>query len=389
MESCGAAKRVCSLAIFLCLLCAIPITGQQSPDVPEVASPFQLDMETAARLRPQRIAQSSAASGRYATGYLVFDRLVEQVLVPSRAKFAWHLRIVDDDQLNAYSSPDGTVYVESGLARVAGTSAGLWAAILSHEIAHIVRRDWARLDLYQKYLEHGGGAAMVLGDPSLPSASWENSEKASAEIGRFGRQMELEADREGLMMMAHAGYHPDFVPALHHLLHARAMGTSKASLYAMHPYWEERDRDLSRAYVVASIEFARRWPEWYASPGGNPPVVVFAEEPTVRKTGGKEWQIQIPLRCQNLVGAVEVVLSTSSGHEVMARPERLPDQLESDAARQGMRQLTGCTSPRTTITFTIADTSVRPTPGAQWTDVYVLDAWGSVLARSDLPKLPR
>ena len=168
-----------------------------------------------------------------------------------------------------------------------------------------------------------------------------------------------------------------------------AMGTSKASLYAMHPCWEERDRDLSRAYVVASIEFARRWPEWYASPGGNPPVVVFAEEPTVRKTGGKEWQIQIPLRCQNLAGAVEVVLSTSSGHEVMARPERLPDQLESDAARQDMRQLTGCTSPRTTITFTIADTSVRPTPGAQWTDVYVLDAWGSVLARSDLPKLPR
>ena len=224
MESCGAAKRVCSFAIFLCLLCAIPITGQQSPDVPEVASPFKLDMETAARLRPQRIAQSSAASGRYATGYLVFDRLVEQVLVPSRAKFAWHLRIVDDDQLNAYSSPDGTVYVESGLARLAGTSAGLWAAILSHEIAHVVRRDWARRDLYQKYLEHGGGAAMVLGDPSLPSASWENSEKASAEMGRFGRQMELEADREGLMMMAHAGYHPDFVPALHHLLHARGHG---------------------------------------------------------------------------------------------------------------------------------------------------------------------
>ncbi len=42
----------------------------------------------------------------------------------------------------------------------------------------------------------------------------EDSEKASADMGRFGRQMELEADREGLMMMAHAGYHPDFVPAL-------------------------------------------------------------------------------------------------------------------------------------------------------------------------------
>jgi hypothetical protein len=150
----------------------------------------------------------------------------------------------------------------------------------------------------------------------------------------------------------------------------------------MHPCWEERDHELSRAYIAASIEFARRWPEWYASPGGNPPVVVFAEEPTVRKTGEKEWQIRVPMRCQNLAGAVEVVLSASRGTAARERPAYLP---ESDT---DTRQLTGCTSPRTTITFTLADTSVRPKPGAQWTDVYVLDAWGSVLARAELPKLP-
>jgi hypothetical protein len=390
----GAAKAVCSLAIFLWLLCAIPAAGQQPLDVPEVPSQFKLDMETAARLRPRLMAQSVAASGRYTMGGLVFDRLTESVSAPSRGKFAWQLRIVDDDQLNAYSSPDGTIYVESGLARLAGPSAGLWAAILSHEIAHIVRRDWARRYLYQKHLENGSGAGIVLGDPSLPSTSWQTSEKASANMGRFGRQMELEADREGLMMMAHAGYHPDFVPALHHLLHARGMGTNRASLYAMHPCWEERDRELNRAYVAASIEFARRWPEWYASPGGNPPVVVFAEEPTVRKTGAnktgsKEWQIQIPMRCQNLAGAVEVVLSRGAAHGAAARLERPTDPPESVAEVQpDARQLTGCTSPKTTITFTFADTSHRSKPGEPWTDVYVLDAWGSVLARAELPKLP-
>lgn len=389
MES-GAAKAVCSLAIFLWLLCAIPAAGQQSLDVPEVPSQFTLDMEAAARLRPQLLAQSVAATGRYGMGGVVFDRLMESVSASSRGKLAWQLRIVDDDQLNAYSSPDGTVYVESGLARLAGPNTGLWAAILSHEMAHIVRRDWARRYLYQKYLENGGGAGIVLGDPSLPSASWQTSEKASADMGRFGRQMELEADREGLMMIAHAGYHPDFVPALHHLLHARGMGANNASLYAMHPCWEERDRELNRAYVAASIEFARRWPEWYASPGGNPPVLVFAEEPTVRKTGGREWQIQIPMRCQNLAGAVEVVLSTGAAHGAVARRERLTDPPESGAdVPQDTRQLTGCTSPKTTITFTFAHTAHRSKPGEPWTDVYVLDAWGSVLARAELPKLPR
>jgi len=377
----NAAKRVCPLLIFLWLLGAVSGAGQQALDVSEVPSQFKLDMETAARLRPQLTALSIAVSARYATGSLVFDRLAAQAATQSTLNLSWQLRIVEDGQLNAYSSPDGTVYVESGLARLAGSRAGLWAAILSHEIAHIVRRDWARRYRYQKYLESGGGAGLVLGDPSLPSTSWQDSERASADMGRFGRQMEVEADREGLMMMARAGYHPDFVPALHHLLHARGLGTNQASIYAMHPCWEERDQELTRAYVTASIEFAHRWPEWYASPGGNPPVVVFAEEPTFRKTGAKEWQIQMPMRCQNLAGAVEVVLGSGSSRG-MAAPT---DEPGSDA---NQRQLTGCTSPRTTITFNLANTLRPPKPGSQWTEVYVLDAWGAVLARADLPKRP-
>ncbi len=384
MERCSA-QAVCSVAITLGFLCAVPLLGQQFGDIPDVPSQFTLDIETAARLRPQLMSQSVAASGRYAVGRVVFDRLVAQTPNPSRSKFGWQLRIVDDHLLNAYSSPDGIVYVESGLAQMAGASSGLWAALLSHEIAHILRRDGARRYLYEKYLENGGGAGIALGDPSLPTASWKDSEKASADLGRFGRQMELEADRSGLMMMARAGYHPDFVPALHHLLHAHGVGANKASIYAMHPCWEERDRELSHAYVAASIEFARRWQEWYASPGGNPPVLVFAEEPTVRRTTGREWQIQIPLRCQNLAGAVEVVLGSDADH-ARGRLAPLANVPESETKQ---RQLSGCTSPKTTITFTLAETSVRPSAGAQWTDVYVLDAWGSVLARTDLPKLPR
>ena len=67
-------------------------------------------------------------------------------------------------------------------------------------------------------------------------------------------------------------------------------------------------------------------------------MVVFAEEPTLRKTGAKEWQIQIPMRCQNLAGAVEVVLGSGSS----VRTAAPAGQLGSDA---DPRQLTGCTSP--------------------------------------------
>jgi hypothetical protein len=338
-------------------------------------------METAARLRPQLMAQSVAPSGGYATASHVYERLVEQIVPAQSTKAAWHLRIVEDGQLNAFSSPEGTVYVESGLAKLAGQSTGLWAAILSHEIAHIVRRDWARRYLYQKTLENGRGTAMVLGDPSLPGDSWMDSGKASADLGRFCRQMELEADRDGLMLMARAGYHPDFVPALHHLLHARGRFAENTPLNAMHPCWEERDRELSHAYTQASIEFEHRWPEWYASPGGNPPVVVFAEEPKVQKVAHNGWLLRVPMRCQNLAGAVEVVLRSDAASGGDAVGTSLS---ESDG---DLRQISGCTSPLTTVTFELFGDSAKKAAG--WTDVYVLDAWGAVLARADVPKALR
>ena len=377
-------RRPC-YTLAVCLLVALSAFGQQTLDGPRVPSNFNLDLTTAARLRPQLIAQSVAATGRYAMGRLVFDRLIEQIRNPSTRKFAWELRIVDDDQLNAYSSPDGTIYVETGLAQLAGPSTGLWAAILSHEIAHVVRRDWARRYLYQKSLESGSAVSIVLGDPGLPSASWADSQTASGKLALFCRQLEVEADREGLMLMARAGYHPDFVPALHHLLHAQSSGKTATSLYAMHPCWEQRDRELSRAYSAAGIDFEHRWPEWYATPGGNPPVVIFAEPPTVRRTASREWEIEIPMHCENLVGAVEVVLRASAATDNVTGSERLNNQPGSDYE---LRQLTGCTSLRTTITFTLAESLDRGKPGPRWTDVYVLDPLGAVLTRAEVPKLP-
>ena len=357
-----------SLIMAFILVCALAASGQPKISTPTIPPKFNLDFQTAAHLRPQLMQQTTSAAG-YTTGRMVFERLVGQIRQPAMKTIAWELRIIDDDQLNAYSSPDGTIYVDTGLAAVAGQSAGLWAAILSHEIAHVTGRDWARRYLYQKSLENQS-PEIVLGDPGWPSDSWTEPQKASEKLGLFCRQMEIEADREGLMLMASAGFHPDFVPALHHLLHAHGSSVAPGSLYPMHPCWEERDRELSGAYTTASIEFEHRWPERYATPGGNPPVVVFAEPLTLKKTGSREWEVQLHLRCQNLVGAIEVVI--------------LPANENRAGKRSELRQLTGCTSPRTTVSFTLS-ASEQDKPRERWRDVYVLDAWGAVLARSEIP----
>ena len=91
-----------TLLLFLFALSAVG----QIPAPPEIPNSFRLDMQTAARLRPQLMADSEPPGGRYSTGELVFKRLL-QFVPSSAASFKWQLRIVDNDQLNAYASPDG------------------------------------------------------------------------------------------------------------------------------------------------------------------------------------------------------------------------------------------------------------------------------------------
>ena len=139
------------VSVSVCCLCALSATAQIS-GIPEVPSQFEIDVPTASRLKPELMAQRVPATGQYSTGRLLFERLGQETQAANLTP-AWPLHMVEDDQLNAYASPDGGVYIDSGLARLVGANAVLWAAVLSHEIAHVVRRHWAC-----RYLFHKGNA---------------------------------------------------------------------------------------------------------------------------------------------------------------------------------------------------------------------------------------
>lgn len=94
---------------LLSLVSSVFAISQEIQSTPEVPEKFKLDMETASRLRPQLMPQSIVPSGRYTAARIVFEQLVEQVRGPAGVKVKGQFRIVEDGQLNAYSSPDGTM----------------------------------------------------------------------------------------------------------------------------------------------------------------------------------------------------------------------------------------------------------------------------------------
>jgi Zn-dependent protease with chaperone function len=364
---------------LLCLLLIVPASAQLFAPV-DVPANFKLDRQVAARLRPALIRESEEPAGIDKLGTQVLQRLAQQAAPGDNpASFSWELRITTVvGDLNAFSSPDGTVYVDRTLVQLLGAQPGLWAAALSHEVAHILRRDWARRYLYEKSIRNEGVSVVGPGN-AFTSGTWTDPASVAHMTSQFSQSMETDADAYGLMLMARAGYHPDFMFSLHHLLRAHAAEKVRPTNDPLHPQWASREETLRKAYFAAGHEYERLWPEAYASPGGNPPVLVSAGELSAKKHSDSDVEIRIPLRCSNLSGAVEVILQVQiAAHTALAEREPASE----------WRQLTGCTSDVTLITFPVAADSLR-TSGNAVADVYVVDDHGALLARSETVKLGR
>ncbi len=359
--------KVGTLVLVVCWILSPILSPAQQGFSPDAVPPkFDADLVFAAHIRALTLSSAQPATGRYATGRQVLNRLTQQ-LPPSRMKFNWDLRIAKDAG-NVFASPDGTIFVDEELADLLGSHAGLWAAALSHEVAHVVRRDWARRYLYQKFLQEAAGNQIV-GGTDAATDSWVAPESSSRLFDDFCQRMELDADAEGLRLMARAGYYPDYMLALYHILQAQPAQLNPKLLDSSHPLWNDRDEKLRSDFLAASLEFDRLWPDRCASPGGGPPVVVNAGVPFARclPVG---FEVVVPLHCDNLYGSVEVVLRLG----VVGSPLR------------ELRQYTGCTSNHTEVTFTLANSDLPGTRTGLQVAISVLDDRGGLLARALIPK---
>jgi len=123
----------------------------------------------------------------------------------------WEFNLIESEQQNAFALPGGKVAVYTGLLPVAMNEAGL-AAVMSHEIAHVIARHGAQRMTQQLILTAGLMATSV----SLNNNKQKKMIMAALGVGivygltlPFSRTNEAEADQIGLRYMAKAGYNPN------------------------------------------------------------------------------------------------------------------------------------------------------------------------------------
>ncbi|OON69977.1 M48 family metallopeptidase [Hymenobacter sp. CRA2] len=126
-------------------------------------------------------------------------------------RFDFHL-LADQNTINAFALPGGQVFITAGLLKHLKTE-GQVAGVLGHEIGHVIGRHSAE-QLAKTQLTQGlaGAAGIAAYDPDRPGGSLANAAIAAAIAKvvnlRFGREDELDADRQAVKYTAQAGYDP-------------------------------------------------------------------------------------------------------------------------------------------------------------------------------------
>lgn len=159
-----------------------------------------------------------------------------------RPDLPWLFGVLDDSDVNAFSTPGGNVFITKGLLAQMSSEAEL-AGVLAHEIAHVVRKH------HVQAIKKGAQAELLTdlandairqkgGDPKLAKLV-----SAGTEVYARGldKNDEYEADRMGVVIAARGGYDPYGLPAVLQTLQSlNPSDSSLALMFKTHPALGDR-----------------------------------------------------------------------------------------------------------------------------------------------------
>ncbi len=162
----------------------------------------------------------------------------------SRSDLPWTFGIIDDGEINAYAAPGGYILVTRGLYGLLDSDAEL-AAVIAHELGHIVQRDHYSVIRKQQMAKVGKDVAMAQVRPQGIAGDlardYLNTHGAAVMMSSLDRDAEFRADEAAGVYSARAGFDPLTYYSV--LQKMAALGTRPArmtQLYRTHPPLEAR-----------------------------------------------------------------------------------------------------------------------------------------------------
>lgn len=153
------------------------------------------------------------------------------VKVSDRPNLPYKFTIVEDDQVNAFATMGGFIYIHTGLIKTAENEAEL-ASVIAHEIGHVVAKH-SQAQIKQQAITQG----------LLTAAGLDSQQLVQIGVGLaldlpHSREDEYEADLLGLKMLKSAGYAPG--ATVDFMLKLRQKSGNIPSFLSTHPGAKER-----------------------------------------------------------------------------------------------------------------------------------------------------
>ncbi len=189
-------RRFVPIAAIVSLLCA-------SVPVPSHALSTQAEIQLGRQNDEQIVSGSVIETDPLLNSYVqsITDKLWKQV---ARKDVPYNVKIIKDNQVNAFATLGGYVYVYEGLIDFAQSDDEI-AGALAHETGHIERRHTVTMQSKAQAMNILFGIASIM-SPLI--YNFGNLIEAGA-MAKMQRADELQADRTGLQLMSRAGYDPE------------------------------------------------------------------------------------------------------------------------------------------------------------------------------------
>lgn len=209
----------------------------------------------------QVLSQERVATGPNAELIKRIGRKI--VAVSDDQNYQWDFNLLDSPQLNAFALPGGKVAYYTGLLQVTNNESAI-AAVMGHEIAHVIARHGAERMAQQKLMQLGTMAAGVAVSDMEPGM--QRGVMGALGIGAqfgvmlpFSRDHESEADHIGLLLAARACYDPTEAPKVWERMSAAHGGkNSQPEFMSTHPADTTRIRKLTELMPAALEERVKR-----------------------------------------------------------------------------------------------------------------------------------
>jgi len=178
----------------------------------------------------------------------------QRIAANSDAKVPFTIKVIESDEINAFSLPGGYLYIDTGMILAVDNEAEL-AGIMAHEVAHVAARHVTRAETRMAIMRYlsiplgfGGFAVPML-------------------FMKFGRDAEREADLLGIEYEYAAGYDPQAFVQFFEALNAKEKQKQNLveKVFSDHPLTEDRIRRAQKEissllpakaeYVVDTSEF--------------------------------------------------------------------------------------------------------------------------------------